>query len=168
MDLIKSDYHSKQEYDEYIYGSADVVGLMCLKVFVDGNDERYNELKEEAMRLGSAFQKVNFLRDLKDDNLVLNRNYFPGVDLNSFDEKAKAMIIKEIEEDFRIALQGIKKLPLEAKFGVYTAFIYYKKLLNKLENTPCHKIGSERIRVSNYMKGLLFANSFVSYKLKLV
>ncbi|HRA71758.1 MAG TPA: squalene/phytoene synthase family protein, partial [Flavobacterium sp.] len=95
MDLIKSDYHSKEEYDEYIYGSADVVGLMCLKVFVNGDIEKYDELKDEAMRLGSAFQKVNFLRDLKDDNLVLNRNYFPGVDLKSFDENSKAMIIKE-------------------------------------------------------------------------
>lgn len=168
MDLVKSDYNTKQEYEEYIYGSADVVGLMCLKVFVNGNQERYDELKSEAMRLGSAFQKVNFLRDLKDDNLVLNRNYFPGVDLKSFDENSKAIIIKEIEEDFRIAYQGIKKLPLEAKFGVYTAYVYYKKLLRKLEKTPCHKIGTERIRVSNYAKGLLFANSFVTYKLKMV
>lgn len=168
MDLVKSDYYSKQEYDEYIYGSADVVGLMCLKVFVNGNEEKYNELKPEAMRLGSAFQKVNFLRDLKDDNLVLNRNYFPGVDLNSFDEISKAMIILEIEEDFRIALQGIKKLPLEAKFGVYTAYVYYKKLLKKLGNTPYHKIGTERIRVSNHTKARLFANSFVTYKLNLV
>ena len=168
MDLVKSDYDNKEEFDEYIYGSADVVGLMCLKVFVNGNDEKYNELKEEAMRLGSAFQKVNFLRDLKDDNLVLNRNYFPGVDLTSFDEKSKIMIIKEIEEDFRLAYQGIVKLPMEAKFGVYTAFVYYKKLLKKLENTPCHQIGNERIRVSNYTKARLLANSFVTYKLKLV
>ncbi len=168
MDLIKSDYHSKLEYNDYIYGSADVVGLMCLKVFVNGNDQKYNELKFEAMRLGSAFQKVNFLRDLKDDNLVLNRNYFPGVNLNSFDENAKTRIIKEIEEDFKIAFQGIKKLPLEAKFGVYTAYVYYKKLLNKLEKTPSHKIGTERIRVSNYGKARLFANSFVTYKLNLL
>jgi len=168
MDLIKSAYHSKEEYNEYIYGSADVVGLMCLKVFVNGDNAIYEELKEEAMRLGSAFQKVNFLRDLKDDNLVLNRNYFPGVDLKSFDENSKNLIIKEIEEDFRVAKLGIKKLPLEAKFGVYTAYVYYKKLLRKLEKTPCHKIGSERIRVSNYTKGILFANSFVTYKLKLV
>lgn len=168
MDLVKSDYHNKKEYDEYIYGSADVVGLMCLKVFVDGNEEKYCELKEEAMRLGSAFQKVNFLRDLKDDNLVLNRNYFPGVDLTSFDEKSKEMIIKEIEEDFQVAYQGIVKLPMEAKFGVYTAFIYYKKLLKKLEKTPYYQIGTERIRVSNYTKARLLANSFVTYKLKLV
>lgn len=168
LDLVKSNYHSDEEYKEYIYGSADVVGLMCLKVFVDGNNQKYEQLKDEAMRLGSAFQKVNFLRDLKDDNLVLNRNYFPGVDLNSFDEKSKAAIINEIEEDFRIAYQGIIKLPIEAKFGVYTAFVYYKKLLKKLKNTPCHEIGSARIRVSNYTKAGLLAQSFVTYKLKLV
>jgi phytoene synthase len=146
LDLIKSDYN-KEEIEDYIYGSADVVGLMCLKVFVSGNDSKYEKLKMEAMRLGSAFQKVNFLRDLKDDNLILNRNYFPGIDLNSFDEIAKNKIIKEIEEDFKIAYQGIIKLPVEAKFGVYTAYIYYKKLLKKLENTPCHEIGNEIIRV---------------------
>jgi phytoene/squalene synthetase len=168
LDLIKSDYHSKAEYDDYIYGSADVVGLMCLKVFVAGDTERYYLLNDDAMRLGSAFQKVNFLRDFKDDNLVLNRNYFPGVDLNSFDEKAKTAIINEIEEDFKVAYQGIVKLPIEAKFGVYTAFVYYKKLLKKLENTPCHEIGNARIRVSNYTKAGLLAQSFVTYKLKLV
>lgn len=168
MDLIKSDYSTKAEYDDYIYGSADVVGLMCLKVFVSGKQEKYEKLKHEAMRLGSAFQKVNFLRDLKDDNLVLNRNYFPGVDLNSFDEQAKKTIIAEIENDFAIAKEGIKKLPIEAKFGVYTAYVYYRKLLKKLENTPCHEIGNTRIRVSNYTKAGLLAQSFVSYKLRLV
>lgn len=168
MDLIKSNYHSQSEYNDYIYGSADVVGLMCLKVFVKGDNNKFEELKPEAMRLGSAFQKVNFLRDLKDDNLVLNRNYFPGVNLKSFDEDAKIRIIQEIEEDFKVALQGIRKLPLEAKFGVYTAYVYYIKLLKKLENTPCHKIGTERIRVSNYAKARLFANSFVTYKLNML
>ncbi|GEL12283.1 Phytoene/squalene synthetase [Flavobacterium glycines] len=168
MDLIKLDYNSKAEYEEYIYGSADVVGLMCLKVFVSGKEHKYEELKDQAMRLGSAFQKVNFLRDLKDDNLILNRNYFPGVDLNSFDEKAKKSIINEIKEDFKIAYQGIVKLPIEAKFGVYTAYVYYKKLLKKLENTPCKEIGNSRIRVSNYTKATLLAQSFVTYKLRLV
>ncbi|UQD56310.1 phytoene/squalene synthase family protein [Flavobacterium sp. K5-23] len=168
LDLIKSDYNNKEEYNEYIYGSADVVGLMCLKVFVKGNTDRYEQLKYEAMRLGSAFQKVNFLRDLKDDNLVLNRNYFPGVDLNSFDEKVKTAIIKEIEDDFAIAYKGLVKLPIEAKFGVYTAFVYYKKLLKKLKNTPYHEIGNSRIRVSNYTKAGLLAQSFVTYKLNLV
>lgn len=168
MDLVKSDYNTKAEYDDYIYGSADVVGLMCLKVFVQGNQEKYDALKDEAMRLGSAFQKVNFLRDLKDDNLVLNRNYFPGVDLRSFDDEAKKAIIAEIEEDFKVAREGIKKLPLEAKFGVFTAYVYYKKLLHKLERTPSHKIGTSRIRVSNYSKAGLLAQSFVTYKLRLV
>lgn len=168
LDLIKSDYNSLEEYNEYIYGSADVVGLMCLKVFVAGKDHKYEQLKGEAMRLGSAFQKVNFLRDLKEDNLLLDRNYFPGIDLNSFDEEAKNAIIKEIEEDFKIAFEGIVKLPIEAKFGVYTAYVYYKKLLKKLENTPYYQIGNERVRVSNYTKAALLAQSFVSYKLKLV
>lgn len=168
LDLIKSSYNTQGEYEDYIYGSADVVGLMCLKVFVKGNNQKYEQLKSEAMRLGSAFQKVNFLRDLKDDNLVLNRNYFPGVNLNSFDENAKTAIINEIEEDFKVAYQGIVKLPMEAKFGVYTAFIYYKKLLKKLKNTPCSEIGNARIRVSNYTKAGLLAQSFVTYKLKLV
>lgn len=168
LDLIKSDYQTQAEYEEYIYGSADVVGLMCLKVFVAGKEHKYDALKAEAMRLGSAFQKVNFLRDLKEDNLVLNRNYFPGVDLKTFDEKTKRVIIKEIEEDFNIAYQGITKLPIEAKFGVYTAFVYYKKLLKKLKNTPCHEIGNARIRVSNYTKAGLLAQSFLTYKLRLV
>lgn len=168
LDLVKSDYQTQDEYEDYIYGSADVVGLMCLKVFVAGKEQKYEALKSEAMRLGSAFQKVNFLRDLKEDNLVLNRNYFPGVDLKSFDEKAKTAIIKEIEEDFSVAYQGIVKLPIEAKFGVYTAFVYYKKLLKKLKKTPCHEIGNARIRVSNYTKAGLLAQSFVTYKLRLV
>ncbi|RKR11227.1 phytoene/squalene synthetase [Flavobacterium sp. 90] len=168
LDLIKSNYNTQTEYEDYIYGSADVVGLMCLKVFVKGNNQKYEQLKNEAMRLGSAFQKVNFLRDLKDDTLVLNRNYFPGVNLNSFDENTKTAIVNEIEEDFKIAYQGIVKLPIEAQFGVYTAFIYYKKLLKKLKNTPYYEIGNSRIRVSNYTKAGLLAQSFVTYKLKLV
>jgi phytoene synthase len=168
LDLIKSNYNTQTEYEDYIYGSADVVGLMCLKVFVKGNNQKYEQLKHEAMRLGSAFQKVNFLRDLKNDSLVLNRNYFPGIDLNSFNENAKSAIINEIEEDFKIAFQGIIKLPIDAKFGVYTAYIYYKKLLKKLKNTPYNEIGNSRIRVSNYTKAGLLAQSFVTYKLKLV
>ena len=168
LDLVKLDYNNTAEYEDYIYGSADVVGLMCLKVFVNGDEDRYNALKTEAMRLGSAFQKVNFLRDLKDDNLILNRNYFPGINFSTFNEENKIAIINEIENDFKVAYQGIVKLPLEAKFGVYTAFVYYKKLLKKIENTPSHKIGTTRIRVSNYSKASLLAQSFVSYKLNLV
>ncbi|MCF8323087.1 MAG: squalene/phytoene synthase family protein [Flavobacterium sp.] len=168
LDLIKKGYESKEEYEEYIYGSADVVGLMCLKVFVNGNLQQYEALKPEAMRLGSAFQKVNFLRDLKDDNLLLSRNYFPDFDLNTFDESAKKKIIAEIEDDFKVAHQGILKLPKEAQFGVYTAFVYYKKLLSKLENTPSNEIGITRIRVSNSAKFALLLKSFVFYKLKLI
>ncbi|MEG2100950.1 MAG: phytoene/squalene synthase family protein [Flavobacterium sp.] len=168
QDLTKSSYNTQTEYADYIFGSADVVGLMCLKVFTKGNNTKYEQLKNEAMRLGSAFQKVNFLRDLKDDNLILNRTYFPGINLNNFTEAAKTQIISEIEDDFNIAYQGIVKLPIEAKFGVYTAYIYYKKLLTKLKNTPYHEIGNSRIRVSNYTKAGLLAQSFVTYKLKLV
>ena len=168
MDLIKSNYQTQSEYIDYIYGSADVVGLMCLKVFVSGKEHKYEQLKSEAMRLGSAFQKVNFLRDLRDDNIILNRTYFPGINLGNFTEDSKTEIIKEIEEDFRIAYQGIVKLPIEAKFGVYTAYVYYKKLLKKLKNTPYNEIGNSRIRVSNYTKAGLLAQSFVTYKLKLV
>lgn len=168
LDLSKSIYNTQTEYEDYIYGSADVVGLMCLKVFVKGNEQKYEQLKFEAMKLGSAFQKVNFLRDLKDDNLLLNRNYFPGVDLNNFTEQSKMSIINEIEEDFKIAFEGIIKLPIEAKFGVYTAYVYYKKLLKKLKNTPYYEIGNSRIRVSNYTKAGLLAQSFVTYKLKMV
>ncbi|OXA99899.1 phytoene synthase [Flavobacterium oncorhynchi] len=168
QDLTKSSYNTQTEYADYIFGSADVVGLMCLKVFTKGNNTKYEQLKNEAMRLGSAFQKVNFLRDLKDDNLILNRTYFPGINLNNFTEAAKTQIISEIEDDFNIAYQGIVKLPIEAKFGVYTAYVYYKKLLTKLKNTPYHEIGNSRIRVSNYTKAGLLAQSFVTYKLKLV
>ncbi|MFH6969111.1 phytoene/squalene synthase family protein [Flavobacterium sp. FlaQc-28] len=168
QDLTKSSYNTQTEYADYIFGSADVVGLMCLKVFTKGNNTKYEQLKNEAMRLGSAFQKVNFLRDLKDDNLILNRTYFPSINLNNFTEAAKTQIISEIEDDFNIAYQGIVKLPIEAKFGVYTAYIYYKKLLTKLKNTPYHEIGNSRIRVSNYTKAGLLAQSFVTYKLKLV
>lgn len=168
-DLNKTEYNTKEEYDEYIYGSADVVGLMCLKVFVGGNDEKYNELKDAAMRLGSAFQKVNFLRDLKDDFQNLNRSYFPNVDLGQLDAASKQIIIKEIEDDFDYAFKnGILKLPVEAKFGVYTAYRYYRKLLNKLNKVPSAKIMDTRIRISNPMKINLLARSYVKYKLNII
>jgi len=168
LDLTKSNYTTHQEYSEYIYGSADVVGLMCLKVFVKGNDEKYEELKSAAMRLGSAFQKVNFLRDLKDDMDELNRSYFPNADLNKLDEVSKKNIIEEIEADFRAGFEGIRQLPIEAKFGVYTAYIYYKKLLSKLKRTPSLEIRSKRIRVSDYQKVGLFAKCYFSYKLNIL
>ncbi len=167
-DLHKMEYKTIEEYNEYIYGSADVVGLMCLKVFVNGNENLYNELKEPAMRLGSAFQKVNFLRDLKNDYEILNRTYFPHVNLNKLDKESKEMIIKEIESDFETAYKGIVLLPSEAKFGVYTAYKYYYKLLNKLKNTPSEDIIKKRIRVSNPVKAGLLAKSYVSLKLNLL
>jgi phytoene/squalene synthetase len=168
-DLHKTEYNTKKEYDEYIYGSADVVGLMCLKVFVNGDEEKYEELKDAAMRLGSAFQKVNFLRDLKDDFELLNRSYFPNIDLGKLNAASKQLIIDEIEEDFEYAYtHGILKLPVEAKFGVYMAYRYYRRLLKKLKNLPSEKIMDTRIRISNPMKINLLARSYVKYKLNII
>lgn len=167
LDLNKAHYKTADEINDYIYGSADVVGLMCLKVFVNGNDEKYESLKTPAMSLGSAFQKVNFLRDLKDDYEVLNRSYFPNVDLESLDMDSKRKIISEIENDFKEAYKGIKMLPIEAKFGVYTAYIYYMRLLKKLKKTPSKKIMNSRIRISNPLKLGLLAQSFIVFKLNL-
>ena len=168
LDLTKTEYKTTEEYQEYIFGSADVVGLMCLKVFVNGDHTKYNELKDSAMRLGSAFQKVNFLRDLKADYEDLSRTYFPNTDLNELDENSKLKIIEEIEADFKGGYQGIVNLPMEAKFGVYTAYIYYKKLLSKLKKTPSAEIKNTRIRVPNYQKYGLFAKSYLSYKLNII
>jgi phytoene/squalene synthetase len=168
LDLSKTEYKTVSEYNEYIYGSADVVGLMCLKVFVKGDDVKYESLKDSAMRLGSAFQKVNFLRDLKADFEDLNRTYFPNTDLSKLDEKSKLKIIDEIEADFKAGYEGLILLPIEAKFGVYTAYSYYKKLLAKLKNTPSAEIKNTRIRVSNYQKYGLFAKCYFSYKLNII
>jgi phytoene/squalene synthetase len=168
-DLYKAEYQTKEEYEAYIYGSADVVGLMCLKVFVDGDDTKYEELKDAAMRLGSAFQKVNFLRDLKDDFEVLNRSYFPNINLGELDAASKQLIIDEIEADFDFAYKnGILKLPVEAKFGVYTAYRYYRRLLKKLKSVPSEKIMDTRIRISDPMKLNLLARSYVKYKLNII
>jgi len=169
FDLHKNNYATKEEYEAYIYGSADVVGLICLKIFVGGDQAKYDELKEAAMHLGSAFQKVNFLRDLKDDVELLNRSYFPSVDFKSLSNESKNLIIQEIENDFDLAFKnGILKLPIEAKFGVYIAYRYYRKLLKKLKNTPSSKIMETRIRVSNPMKINLLARSYVKYKLNII
>ncbi|MGB3776691.1 MAG: phytoene/squalene synthase family protein [Leeuwenhoekiella sp.] len=168
LDLTKSDYLTEADYREYIYGSADVVGLMCLKVFVNGNQQKYEELRESAMRLGSAFQKVNFLRDLKADYEELSRSYFPNANLEELDEPSKQKIIDEIETDFALGLAGIHKLPVEAKFGVYTAYRYYRKLLSKLKDTPSVEIKNTRIRVPNYVKASLLARSYVKYRLNLI
>jgi phytoene/squalene synthetase len=168
MDIEKKDYKTQEEYKEYIYGSADVVGLMCLKVFVNGNEEEYKKLKPTAMRLGSAFQKVNFLRDLKNDAEILERSYFPDVDLKNLSPEVKTQIVSEIKADFDAAYEGIKQLPSSSKFGVYTAYRYYRQLLKKLQQTPYNKLMETRIRVSDYHKyGLLF-QSYLNIKLNIV
>jgi phytoene/squalene synthetase len=167
-DLNKKQYLSIEEFDEYVYGSADVVGLMCLKVFVKGDKKQYENLKPYAMSLGSAFQKVNFLRDLKADHDGLNRSYFPNLNIDKFDEKSKTIILNEINKDFSHALKGIFLLPSSARFGVYTAYKYYLKLLNKLKNTNPLKIKSTRIRVPNYQKINVLARSYIRYRLNIL
>ena len=163
-DLSKKKYQTQKEYEEYIYGSADVVGLMCLKVFVNGDKLKYKELIPNAKSLGSAFQKVNFLRDLKDDFENLNRSYFPNIDFKNFSEDSKKRIINEIKNDFDIALNGIKKLPKNSRLGVYTAYKYYLKLLYKLEKTPSLKIRTTRIRIPNYQKINLLLYSYFKHQ----
>lgn len=164
MDLQKIDYNSDL-YKQYILGSAEVVGLMCLYIFVDGNKQQYEALKPSAMKLGSAFQKVNFLRDLKDDYQVLGRTYFPNVDITSFDNSVKEHIENDIQQEFREALEGIKNLPSSARFGVYLAYRYYISLFRKIKRTPAKKIINQRIRISNGRKFSLMMSSYVQYKI---
>ena len=162
MDLYKNEY-DEEGYKAYILGSAEVVGLMCLKVFVDGNQERYLALKEPAMQLGSAFQKINFLRDLHADYQSLGRTYFPGVDLNNFNEEVKASIEADIDIDFKAGYEGIKKLPKGARFGVYIAYVYYYSLFKKIRKTHCDLILNERVRISNKRKYGLFLSSYLRH-----
>ena len=162
-DLNKKKYLNEKDYKDYIYGSADVVGLMCLKVFVNGDKEKYDELKKNAMSLGSAFQKVNFLRDVKNDFENLNRSYFPKINFLNFSEKDKNDIIVEIEKDFENGLKGILLLPNNSRFGVFTAYKYYFSLLKKLKRTPSRFIISTRIRIPNYVKMGLLAESYINY-----
>jgi phytoene/squalene synthetase len=167
-DLQKKKYTTIQEYEEYIFGSADVVGLMCLQVFVKGDISKFESLKEPAMKLGSAFQKVNFLRDLKEDYDELGRTYFPNTNLEDLNEDSKKKLINEIELDFKNAYHGIMKLPEEAKFGVFVAYRYYKQLLNKISKTPAKDIKNTRIRVADYKKMELLTRSYVKYQLNLL
>ncbi|MGI9583299.1 phytoene/squalene synthase family protein [Chryseobacterium sp. RRHN12] len=163
MDLQKIDYNSAL-YNEYIYGSAEVVGLMCLQIFTGGNKQQFEELKPFAMKLGSAFQKVNFLRDLKDDYQILGRTYFPALNMSVFDNDVKVRIEKEIEEEFREALQGIKKLPGSSMFGVYLAYKYYLSLFEKIKKASSHHILQNRIRIANSQKLLVAFKSYIRYK----
>ena len=167
MDLKKVAY-SEEKYNQYILGSAEVVGLMCLHVFTEGNKTLYNELKPFAMKLGSAFQKINFLRDLKADYQILGRTYFPDLDMTNFSVDTKSKIESEIEKDFKDALVGIKKLPASSKSGVYLAYAYYKALLKKIKRLPAQKILVERIRISDGEKFWLMLNSMLQYKMNMV
>jgi 15-cis-phytoene synthase len=168
VDLYKNEFKNKAEIDDYIYGSADVVGLMCLKVFTNGDEKLYAELKGPAMKLGSAFQKVNFLRDLRNDMEYLDRQYFPEVKKDTFNEKIKSDIIKDIQNDFSSSFTGIKRLPDNAKLPVLIAFYYYKQLLGKIGNTPAHKLLSTRIRVSDTKKMILLIKAYLACKWHLI
>ncbi len=164
MDLAKKLYN-EDEYREYIYGSAEAVGLMCLCVFTEGNKKQYEELKPYAMKLGAAFQKVNFLRDVKADNMDLGRTYFPDVDLNNFSLADKLKIEKDIASDFQEALKGILRLPSSSRKGVFLAYYYYYMLFKKIKQVPPHRILQQRIRIPDYEKVLLMLQS--NFKLQL-
>jgi phytoene/squalene synthetase len=151
MDLEGKE-HDKESYDTYIYGSAEVVGLMCLYVFVNGDMEEYIKLRPMAMKLGSAFQKINFLRDIKEDSMHLGRVYFPGLNLMKFDDETKDRLIEEIEIEFEAALEGIKNLPNTSKFGVYLAYLYYNKLTSKIFSMSAKELLINRARISNFVK----------------
>ena len=167
MDLEKKQY-DKAGYNEYIYGSAEVVGLMCLCIFCEGNRELYETLKPYARSLGAAFQKVNFLRDLKADYEGLKRTYFPGCDFNHFTEKEKAAIEADIQKDFDHAYEGIKQLPSKAIFGVYVAYKYYLSLFRKIKKVPPQNILEYRIRIPDYGKVLILAKAGIRSQLNLL
>lgn len=164
-DLDKKNYENKLEADTYIYGSADVVGLMCLRVFTDGDEVYFNKLKKPAMKLGSAFQKVNFLRDLKNDTEDLGRIYFPNLVNGEFNEASKQIIIKDIEADFREAFEGIKQLPKSTRVAVLSAYYYYLELLLKIKNIPAKEIMISRVRISDSRKISLLIKAKVLCKL---
>lgn len=166
-DLEKQTY-DESGYRQYIFGSAEVVGLMCLCVFADGNPSAYESLKPYAMKLGAAFQKVNFLRDAQADNLELGRTYFPNVDLANFSEAAKTQIEKEIEADFELGLKGILSLPATSRRGVYLAYYYYYMLFKKIKQLPPHRVLHQRIRIPDYEKLFLLIISPLKLKLHLI
>jgi phytoene/squalene synthetase len=167
MDLENKEY-DRDGYDAYILGSAEVVGLMCLKVFTEGNQEIYERLKPNAMSLGSAFQKINFLRDLRDDVNGLGRTYFPDLDFNNFNDADKARIEAEIEKEFEHAYAGIIQLPKDARLGVLIAYAYYKRLFVKIKTIPSHRIMEERIRIANSKKFVLMMSCYVRNNLNLI
>ena len=167
MDLNKQS-HNQSSYEKYILGSAEVVGLMCLKVFTNGDQDLYEDLEYYAMKLGSAFQKINFLRDLKADYQTMGRTYFPGINFDQFNESEKVKIERDIEADFSMGLEGIKQLPKNSRFGVYLAYVYYFALFKKIKNTPAHRIMNERIRVPDNEKYSILVTSYVKHSLNLI
>ncbi len=167
FDLTKRAY-DESEIKEYILGSAEVVGLMSLRVFCKGDDDLFQELKPSAQRLGAAFQKINFLRDLNADYNQMGRTYFPGVDLSKFDEATKRKIEDDIAQDFHEGYLGIKQLPRSARFGVYVAYLYFLALFEKIKNTPCHQVLNYRIRIRNRRKLSILAYSFFKHQLNLI
>ncbi len=167
MDLDKNKY-SQAGYEEYILGSAEVVGLMCLKIFVEGDEAEYQRLKHDAMKLGSAFQKINFLRDLKADVHTLGRAYFPGFDPKNFNAATKKEIEVDIQKDFDAGLRGIKELPRKARLGVYLAYIYYISLFKKIQNTAPEKVMNTRIRISDGKKYMLFMGSYFKHQFNII
>lgn len=168
MDLDDLEY-DQQLFEEYILGSAEVVGLMCLRVFAQGDESMYQELKTPAMRLGSAFQKINFLRDLHADHLHLGRTYFPNLDMNNFTQEVKERIEADIEKDFQDGLNGIRKLPAGARYGVYVAYVYYHNLFKKIKRIQSEKLlEHKRIRVPNPVKYGMLVSSYLRYRLNLM
>jgi 15-cis-phytoene synthase len=167
MDLMNTSY-DEQGISEYILGSAEVVGLMSLRVFCKNDKEMYEHLKPSAMKLGSAFQKINFLRDLNADYNQMGRTYFPGVDLSRFDESTKKQLEQDIAADFKAGYEGIKQLPKSARFGVYVAYVYYLALFEKIKNTPSSTVLTKRIRVRNRRKLSILAYSYVRHQLNLI
>lgn len=168
MDLNKSKYETADEMNSYIYGSAEVVGLMCLCVFCEGDLIRYEELKTPATKLGAAFQKINFLRDIQADFNTLNRSYFPNFDYSHFTESKKMEIEADIEKDFRESLSGIRRLPWKARFGVYTAYRYYYSLFRKIKKMSPKYILQQRVRVPDYEKALIVLTAGVNNRLNLI
>ncbi len=167
-DLVKKGSYNKDEINDYIYGSAEAVGLICLCIFIDGDKNRYQELKDPAMKLGAAFQKVNFLRDLENDIYNLNRSYFPEFEISTFENDVRDKIAADIEDDFSAALAGIRRLPENAKLPVFIAYTYYLKLLKKIKHTPAEKLVKTRIRVTDIQKMMLLIKAFLIVKMRMI
>lgn len=163
MDIDKSKYNQDQ-YNEYIYGSAEVIGLMCVMVFCEGDQKLYDELTPNARSLGAAFQKINFLRDIKSDYQERGRVYFPGVEFENFCETQKKLIEQDIQKDFDHGFEGIKKLPEGARLGVYIAYRYYLDLFRKIKNLSADEVSNKRIRVADSRKAYLFLESYLKNK----